>query len=49
MDVQEFVTEEGIGRVTELVDLLVIGLAELYRILAQCVDCLLYTSDAADE
>ena len=26
MDVQEFVTEEGIGRVTELVDLLVIDL-----------------------
>lgn len=38
MDVQEFVTEEGIGRVTELVDLLVIDLAELYRILAQRVD-----------
>ena len=26
MDVQEFVTEEGIGRVTELVDLLVVDL-----------------------
>ena len=38
MDVQEFVTEEGIGRVTELVDLLVVDLAELYRILAQRVD-----------
>jgi len=38
MDVQEFVTEEGIGRVTELVDLLVVDLAELYRLLAQRVD-----------
>ena len=38
MDVQEFVTEEGIGRVAEGVDLLVVDLAELYRILAQRVD-----------
>ena len=38
MDVQEFVTKEGIGRVTELVDLLVLATAELYRILAQHVD-----------
>ena len=38
MDVQEFVTKEGIGRVTEGVDLLVVDLAELYRILAQRVD-----------
>ena len=38
MDVQEFVTEEGIVRVAEGVDLLVVDLAELYRILAEGVD-----------
>ena len=38
MDAYEFVTEEGIGRVAEGVDLLVVDLAELYRILAQRVD-----------
>ena len=38
MDVQEFVTEEGIGRVTELVDLLVIDLGQAQRFLAEGVD-----------
>ena len=38
MDVQEFVTEEGIGRVTELVDLLVVDLGQAQRFLAEGVD-----------
>lgn len=38
MDVQEFVTEEGIGRVTELVDLLVIDLGQAQHFLAEGVD-----------
>lgn len=38
MDVQEFVTEEGIGRVTELVDLLVVDPGQAQRFLAEGVD-----------